>query len=77
MYIYIIYILGFKTKDLSIFFLKIAGMFFKKSTRVSINQNILKEKEFNFYDKFWILEEIFFFLRYQRGSIPPGVEPEN
>ena len=41
-------LLKFKTKDLSIFFLKIVGMFFKKSARVSINQCILKEKEFNF-----------------------------
>ena len=59
----------FITKDLSTIFFEniIVGMFFKKSARVSINQCILKEKEFNFYDKFWILVEIFFILRYQKG----------
>ena len=37
----------YKTKDLSIFFLKIVGMFFKKSARAK-NQYLLKEKEFYF-----------------------------
>ena len=41
----------YKTKDLSIFFLKIVGMIFEKSARVK-NQCILKEKEFNYHDKF-------------------------
>ena len=36
-----------KTKDLSLFFLKIDGMFFKKSARVSINQCILNSLSFN------------------------------